>query len=82
MMTEKIIIEMEVPDCHNCLFLNSSDTGENCKILKSEIQEDPWSNIGYQFGKKWRYKNCPLFHEGYLEKNCGIKKVMYVIEND
>lgn len=72
-MTKKIIIEMDVPDCFHCKFLNSSDTGENCSILRKGIQEDEWSNIDFQFKEGWRYKKCPLFHEGYICRNCGVK---------
>lgn len=72
-MTEKIIIEMEVTDCFHCRFLNSSDTGEDCNILRQGIQEGEWSNINFQFKTGWRYKNCPLFHKEYLRRNCGIK---------
>lgn len=72
-MTEKIIIEMEVTDCSHCPFLNSSDIGEDCNILRQDIQEDIDSNIDFQFEKDWRYKNCPLFHKGYLRRNCGIE---------
>lgn len=58
--------------CSRCLFLNSSDTGENCKILKSEIQEDEWSNIDYQFERNWRYEGCPLIHKENLNLNKGV----------
>ena len=50
-MIRKIIIEMDVTDCFHCKFLNSSDTGENCSILRKGIQEDEWSNIGFQFNE-------------------------------
>lgn len=72
-MTKKIIIEMEVTDCFHCLFLNSSDTGDDCRILRQGIQEDELSNIDFPFKENWRYKNCPLFHKGYLKRNCGIE---------
>lgn len=74
-MTEKIIIEMEVTDCFHCRFLNSSDTGEDCNILRYGIQEGEWSNIDFQLETNWRYKNCPLFHKEYLMRNCGIEIV-------
>ena len=70
---KKIIIKMEMNDCFNCVFLNSSDTGENCRILRKGIQEDEWSNIDFQFEENWRYEKCPLIHEGYLNRTCGIK---------
>ena len=72
-MTEKIIIEMEVTDCFHCKFLNSSDTGDDCKILRKGIQEDGWGNIGFQFEEGWRYEKCPLFHKGYICRGCGVK---------
>ena len=65
--------------CSKCLFLNSSDTGENCKILKSEIIEDTWSNIDYQFGvKDWRYKGCPLLHPENLNEHKNILEIKKV----
>ena len=72
-MTEKIIIEMDVTDCFHCKFLNSSDTGENCSILRKGIQEDEWSNIGFQFNEGWRYERCPLFNKKHIRRNCGVK---------
>ena len=73
-MTEKVLIEMEVQECARCPFLNCSDVGEDCNILRVGIHENEWSNIGYQFGDNWRYKNCPLLHPyGYLKRNAGIK---------
>lgn len=75
-MTEKILIEIEINDCFHCPFLNSSDIGEDCSILRKGIQEDEWSNIGFQFDEDWRYKNCPLLHDGYLCRFCGIKVIM------
>ena len=76
-MTKKVIIEMEVTDCSHCRFLNSSDTGEDCNILRQGIHEGEWSNIDFQYGNGWRYKKCPLLHpDGYLRRNCGIK-VLY-----
>lgn len=75
-MTEKILIEIEINDCFHCPFLNSSDIGEDCNILRKGIQEDEWSNIGFQFDENWRYKNCPLFHEGYICRKCGVKVIL------
>lgn len=49
MKEDKILIELNPTDCFHCVFLNSSDTGENCKILRKGIQEDEWSNIDFQF---------------------------------
>ena len=73
-MTEKVIIEIEVTDCGNCRFLNSSDTGEDCNILRQGIQKGEWSNIDFQYGEGWRFEKCPLLHpDGYLRRNCGIK---------
>ena len=72
-MTEKSIIELEVTDCFHCPFLNMSDTGEDCKILRKGIQEDEWSNINFQFEENWRYDKCPLLHKGYICRDCGIK---------
>jgi len=79
-MTEKhkVIIELENTNCYKCPFLNSSDTGENCRILRKGVKEGEWSNIDFQFDENWRYKKCPLFHDGYLCRFCGIK----VITND
>ncbi|MBR3213917.1 MAG: hypothetical protein IKF79_05315 [Methanosphaera sp.] len=73
-MTENVIIKVEITDCNHCRFLNSSDTGENCNILRKGIQEGEWSNIDFQYDEGWRYKNCPLLHpNGYLRRNCGVK---------
>lgn len=77
-MTEKVIIEMEVTSCSKCRFLNSSDTGEDCNILRRGVQKGEWSNIDYQFEKGWRFEKCPLLHDEYLCKFCGVK----VIRND
>lgn len=72
----KVLIELENSGCNKCPFLNSSDTGEDCNILRKGVQEGEWSNINFQFDKNWRYKNCPLFNNGYLCRFCGIKVVM------
>ena len=72
-MTEKVIIEIEVTDCFHCPFLNSSDVGEDCNILRQGIREDEWSNIGFQFDENWRYERCPLINPYHLRKNCGVK---------
>ena len=72
-MTEKVLIELEINGCSRCPFLNSSDTGEDCSILRQGIQEGEWSNIDFQFRKGWRYEKCPLLHEGYICKNCGVQ---------
>lgn len=67
-MTKKLfIMSFENKGCSDCLFLNSSDTGENCKILRRDIREDEWSNINYQFEQNWRYDGCPLLHKENLE---------------
>ena len=75
MTGEKFEVTFVNNSCSRCLFLNCSDTGENCKILKREIQEDPWSNIGYQFEKGWRYKGCPLLHPENLNEHKNIIEV-------
>lgn len=72
----KFLIELENTGCYKCIFLNSSDTGEDCRILRKGIQEGEWSNIDFQFDEDWRYKNCPLLHDGYLCRFCGIKVIM------
>lgn len=74
----KVLIELENIGCYKCPFLNSSDTGEDCSILRKGVREEEWSNIGFQFDENWMYKNCPLFHEGYLCRFCGVK----VIKNE
>ena len=80
-MTEKrFIISFENNGCSRCLFLNSSDTGEDCKILRSDIQEDEWSNIDYQFEKNWRYKGCPLIHHENLNDKKGILNLNEFVE--
>lgn len=81
-MTEKryVYIFFENTGCSKCLFLNSSDTGEDCKILRGDIKEDEWSNIDYQFEKNWRYKNCPLLNEEYLNENKGILRIEKFVE--
>lgn len=77
-MTEKhkVLIELENTSCFKCLFLNSSDTGENCRILRKGIQEGQYSNINFQFDENWRYENCPLLNDEYLCRFCGIEVVM------
>ena len=77
-MTEKqkILIELEIPFCDTCPFLYSSDTGQDCNILRTDIHERELSNIGFQFDEDWRYKNCPLLHDEYLCRFCGIKVIM------
>lgn len=72
----KILIELENSGCSKCPFLNSSDTGEDCNILRKGVQEGEWSNINFQFDKNWRYENCPLFYDGYLCRFCGVKVIM------
>ena len=64
---KRFMVSFENKGCSKCLFLNSSDTGEDCKLLKDEICEDEWSNIDYQFEKDWRYKGCPLIHRDNLK---------------
>lgn len=73
---DKIIVEIEIKSCDECPFLNCSDTGEDCNILRKGIHESEWSNIGYQYDYNWRYENCPLLHDGYLCRFCGIKVLM------
>ena len=81
-MTEnhKVLIELENTGCYKCPFLQSSDIGEDCVILRKGVQEGQWSNINFRFdesqNENWRYKNCPLFHDGYLCRFCGIKVIM------
>ena len=72
-MVEKIIIEMEVTDCFRCPFLSSSNTGENCRLLRKGIKETDYSNIGFSFEEGWRYDKCPLLHKGYICRDCGIE---------
>ena len=72
---DKILIELKLTDCFHCVFLNSSDTGENCNILRKGIQEEEWSNISFQFKEGWRYEKCPLFHDGYICRNCGVSVI-------
>lgn len=81
-MTEnkRFIISFENNGCSRCLFLNSSDTGENCKILRSDICEDEWSNIDFQFERNWRYDGCPLIHKENLNKNKGILNLEEFVE--
>lgn len=74
-MTEKILIELEIDGCYRCPFLNASDTGEDCNILRYDIQEGEWSNIDFQLQEGWRYEKCPLLHEGYLCRNCGVQVI-------
>lgn len=82
-MTEKIFyIVMNIDNCSECPFLNSSDTGENCNVLKYSIQEDEWSNINYQFKRGWRYKGCPLIHRENLSDNSPIIRVEEFVELD
>ena len=66
--------------CSNCLFLNSSDTGENCKILRNDIQEGEWSNINYQFKKDWRYDGCPLLHKENLKEDGRVLHIEQFME--
>ena len=75
-MTDKILIEIEINNCSQCPFLNASDVGEDCSILRKEIQEGEWSNINFQYDENWRYKNCPLLHDEYLCKFCGIMVIL------
>ena len=77
-MTEKhkVLIELENSGCIKCPFLNLSNTGEDCRILRKGVQEREWSNINFQLNEDWRYKNCPLLHDGYLCRTCGIKVIM------
>ena len=35
----KVIIELENTNCYKCPFLNSSDTGENCRILRKGVKK-------------------------------------------
>ena len=80
-MTERhFFISFKNAGCSKCLFLNSSDTGEDCKILRSDIQEDEWSNIDYQFENGWRYKGCPLIHCENLNDNKGIFSIEEFVE--
>ena len=73
-MTEKVILQIEVKDCFHCPFLNCSDTGEDCSILRQGIQRGEWSNIDFQYDTDWRFEKCPLLHpKGYLRRNCGVK---------
>lgn len=75
-MNDKVLIELTVSGCNKCPFLNCSDTGEDCSILRQGIQEGEWSNINFQYGDCWRYKNCPLIHpEGYLMRGIGLKVI-------
>ena len=61
-------MEISVDSCWNCPFLNSSDTGEDCNILKMEDyygnDGELWSNIGYfddeQDLRHNIYEKCPL----------------------
>ena len=78
----KVLLEVEVDACSHCPFLNCSDTGEDCRILRQGIQEDPWSNINYQYGKGWRYYRCPLLNSYHLKRNCGIKIIKEGEEDD
>lgn len=81
-MIEKVLIEVDITNCFNCVFLNCSDTGEDCKLLRQGIQEGEWSNIDFKFDNDWRYKHCPLFHpKGYLRRNCGVKVIMETSNN-
>lgn len=80
MTAKRFIISFENNGCSRCLFLNSSDTGEDCKILRSDIQEDEWSNIDYQFEKNWRYKGCPLIHRKNLNDEKGILNINEFVE--
>lgn len=80
MTGKRFIISFENSGCSRCLFLNSSDTGENCKILRSDIQEGEWSNIDYQFEKNWRYKGCPLIHRENLNDRKGILNINEFVE--
>lgn len=73
-MEDKVIIELIVNNCNECPFLNCSDTGEDCNILRQGVQEGEWSNINFQYGE-WRYKNCPLIHNEYLMKGIGLKVI-------
>ena len=68
-------ITFENKGCNTCLFLNSSDTGEDCNILREDIQEDEWSNIDYQYGENWRYAGCPLLNKENLSANAPILRV-------
>ena len=75
MTAKRFIVSFENTGCSRCLFLNSSDIGEDCKILQSDIQEGEWSNIDYQFERNWRYEGCPLIHHENLNKNKGILNI-------
>lgn len=77
-MTEKCFcILFENAGCSSCLFLDSGDTGENCKILRNDIQEGEWSNIDYRFEKNWRYGGCPLIYKKNLNKDINILRLKY-----
>ena len=78
-MTEKLFgVTFTNKGCSRCLFLNSSDVGEDCKILRSDIQEGEWSNIDYQFERNWRYEGCPLIHQENLNLHKGIVTIKEV----
>ena len=83
MMSEKTFyIMLNIDSCSKCVFLNSSDVGENCNLLKYSIQEDEWSNINYQFDKGWKYKGCPLEHPENLRESANVIRVEEFVEWD
>ena len=48
---EKYNIELTVNACNECPFLNCSDTGDDCNILRQGIHESVYSNIDFKFDK-------------------------------
>jgi len=73
-------ITFENTGCWNCLFLNCSDTGEDCRILRSDIQEDIYSNIDFQSDDGWRYDGCPLIIKENLNKTMNILRLEEFVE--
>lgn len=67
------LIKVDINTCHSCPFLNCSDVGEDCNLLKYEIREGEWSNIDYQYGRGWRYAGCPLMKRENLRENTGFE---------
>ena len=74
----KFLIEVDISSCSDCPFLNSSDTGEDCRILNSNIYEDEWSNIDYGglTGYDEMYIGCPLIYKN----NLTIKPLVKVLK--